>query len=529
MTDNVTGKKQDIATRLNEIAQEFIDFVNYEFADLNNYFSDKVNKNVVNLLNVEKPKVMVYGIYNSGKSTLINSLCKEEVAEMADRPMTDRISEYDRGDYYLVDSPGVDAPIQHEEVTENYINKCHIILYVISSKGLFEDRKNYEKLANLVVKDIPFIIVLNDRGYPGGKDWDEERKKREKYAHEEELKTIQYKIIQNLIKVSNNQSIADNYEVVVLNAKKAWTGVIKEKPKLYEASGVEFLDRRIGQMLNNDTSITALFRQPISNLKECLNEIEKMITQTMSGNSTDDFGKRLYTMERKKDNIVQDMRILVKQAVQNHLDELTNSYVSGDDYYEAIANAIFMDIEERYSAKLNELFVYVDKNFKELELNIDRVSNLIFDITGKLKSRSVGKMGDSATVDEEPEMEELNFSKETVSFWDFLKSRKKREKEKRERLEHEAKVRNEYAQYKVQEMIRKKQEARQLASSDLDILNIEFNAIVSSGLDEKYDDLISQIQQIEDISKQVKEDGERQMGKIREYRKAISVIENSMS
>lgn len=531
MTDNVTGKKQDIATILNEIAQEFIEFINYEFADLENYFLDKVNKNVVNLLNVEKPKVMVYGIYNSGKSTLINSLCKEEVAEMADRPMTDRISEYDRGDYWLVDSPGVDAPIQHEEVTENYINKCHIILYVISSKGLFEDRKNYERLANLIVKDIPFIIVLNDRGCPVGRDWDEERKKQEKYAHEEELRTIQYKIIQNLINVSNDQSIADKYEVVVLNAKKAWTGVIKGISKLYEASGVEFLDRRIGQLLDNDTSITALFKQPILNLKECLNEIEKMITQTMSGNSTDDFGKRLYTMERKKDNIIQDMRILVKQAVQNHLDELTNSYVSGDDYYEVIANAIFMDIESMYSAKLNELFLYVNNNFKELELNIgiDRVPNLIFDITGKLKSRSVGKMGASVTVDEEPEMEELNFSKEKASFWDLLKTRKKREKEKRERLEHEAKMRNEHAQYKAQEMIRKKQEARQLASSDLGILNIEFNAIVSSGLDEIYDDLISQIQQIEDINKQVKEDGERQMAKIREYRKAISAIENSMN
>ncbi len=530
MIDNVMGKKQDIAAMLSDIAQEFMKFLNYEFADLSNDFSVKINENIVNLLNIEKPKVMVYGIYNSGKSTLINSLCKEKVAEMADRPMTDRISEYDRGDYWLVDSPGVDAPIQHEEVTEDFINKCHIILYVISSKGLFEDRKNYENLANLIVKDIPFIIVLNDRGYPVGKDWDEERKKQEKYAHDEELKIIQYKIIQNLIKVSNNQSIADKYEVVVLNAKKAWTGVVKGIPKLYEASGVEFLDRRIVQLLNNDTSITALFKQPVSNLKECLNEIEKRVTETMSGNSIDNFGNRLVTLGEKKDNLLQEMKILVRQAVRSHLDELTNSYVIGDDYYEAIANAIFMDIEPMYSAKLNELFVYVDNNFKELELNIDRVPNLIFDITGKLKSRSAGKMGDGSTVDEESEMEEeLNFSKEKVSFWDFLKSRKKREKEKRERLEHEAKVRNEHAQYKVQEMIRKKQEARQLASSDLDILNIEFNAIVCSGLDEKYDDIISQIQQIEDISKQVKEDGERHMAKIREYRKAISVIENSMN
>ena len=97
---------------------------------------------------------------------------------MADRPMTDQISEYDRGDYYLVDSPGVDAPIAHEIVTEEFLNKCHIILFVISTKGLFEDRDNYIRLAKLIAKEIPFIIVLNDRGAAMKKEWSEEERKR---------------------------------------------------------------------------------------------------------------------------------------------------------------------------------------------------------------------------------------------------------------------------------------------------------------------------------------------------------------
>jgi hypothetical protein len=53
---------------------------------------------------------------------------------MADRPMTDQISQYDRGDYLLIDSPGVDAPIEHELVTEEFIDKCHIILFVSVQK-----------------------------------------------------------------------------------------------------------------------------------------------------------------------------------------------------------------------------------------------------------------------------------------------------------------------------------------------------------------------------------------------------------
>lgn len=166
MMESVFERKRDFTSRIKDTAEQFVQFTETEFSDIGAYFSEKVNENVIRLLNIDKPKVMVYGIYNSGKSTLINALCKEEVAEMADRPMTDRISEYDRGDYFLIDSPGVDAPIEHEMITEEHINRCHIILFVISSKGLFEDRTNYEKLSNLIKREIPFIIVLNDRGYP---------------------------------------------------------------------------------------------------------------------------------------------------------------------------------------------------------------------------------------------------------------------------------------------------------------------------------------------------------------------------
>lgn len=526
MSSENMHKKVDISSKLNELAKEFTEFVGVEFTDFSNYFFEKINENVIDLLDVEKPKVMVYGIYNSGKSTLINSLCKEEVAKTADRPMTDEISEYDRGDYFLVDSPGVDAPIQHELVTEEHINKCHIILFVISSKGLFEDRTNYDKLANLIKKEIPFVIVLNDRGCSIGKDWDDEKKKRAKFDHEQELKVIQYKIIKNLITASNDQKIVDKYEVIILNAKKAWIGVQKNKPQLYEASGVEFLDRRISQLLTSDAAVNAVFKQPVSNLKECLNEVEKMITQTMSGNTSDDFGIRLHTLERKKDNIMDDMRILTQQAVKSHLDELTNAYVEGDaNIFETIANTIFMDIDDRYSAKINELLVYVDHNFRDLNLYLDSISNLNFDLNGKIES----KLSVEGTPLEETPEHEADIPKEKTGFFDFLKSRKKREKEKQERLEKEAEIRNEQAQYKVQENIRKKQEARQLASSDLDILYREFNAIVNRGVDEKYDDLISQIQQIDCLNKQIKEDGERQMEQVRRFRKQISIIENTMN
>ena len=512
----------DLTTRLIKITDVFSEFVNMEFADFSAYFNDKLQTGVYDLLKGEKPKVMVYGIYNSGKSTLINALCKEVVAEMADKPMTDQITEYDRGDYYLVDSPGVDAPIQHEIVTEEYINKCHVILFVISSKGLFEDRTNYAKLVNLIRKDIPFVIVLNDRGCAIGRTMSDEQKKRAKFKHEEELKIIQYKIIENLIGESNDKNIANKYEVIILNAKKALKGVTEKKEQLYKNSGVEFLDRRINQLLASD-SFGAMYKQPISNLKECLNEAEKMITQTMSGNLSEDFGMRFPTLERKKDNILDDLKILTQQAVRNHLDELTNSYVNDEDIFETIVHTIYFDVDERYTAKLNELLVFVEHNFKDLNLRLDVNSNLMFESTGKKKSNII------MSSDEPLNEEEFKLPAEKHHFWDFLKSRKRREREKRERLQEEAELANRRSEYKVQEKIRKKQEARQFASSDLDMLLREFNSTVTQALAEKYDGIISQIQEIDCFNKQIKEAGERQMVQIRDLRKELSAIEDSIN
>lgn len=513
--------KEDYAMQLQNLANDIMEYVSNEFQDCYTFFSDEITEKVISLLDVEKPKIMVYGIYNSGKSTLINSLCRSEVAEIADRPMTDQITEYDRGEYYLVDSPGVDAPIQHEMVTEEHLSKCHIILFVISNKGMFEDRTNYAKLANLIGRDIPFVIVLNDRGFKLDKEWDDEKKKRVKFDHDQELKITQYKIIQNLIKSSNDKNIADKYEVIILNAKKAWDGVKKEKPQLIEASGIDFLEKRIDQLLSSEAGIGMMFKQPVMNLRIVMNDIEKIITQSMSGNNSEDFAMRIHTLERKKENIIEELKILVKQAVNSRLDELSISYSQGDsDVFESVANGIFMDIDGRYSAKLTELLAHVDHNFKELNLHFDNVSNLSFEVSEKegrvLKFEEETSNQNIAGIKSEPEKK---------GFFNFMKSRKKREKEKEQRLRREAELRNEQAQYKMQEMIRRKQEARQFASCDLDELYREFNMIVKQGIDEKFNDIISQIQEIDCMNKQVLESGKRQMAALREFRSRLNEIE----
>ena len=116
-------EKKGYAEIIEKIADDLLGFVSMEVPEECAYCVSQIDNTVKNLLDFDKPKVMVYGIYNSGKSTLINALMRQEVAEMADRPMTNQISEFDRNEYVLVDTPGIDAPIAHEMVTNEFLNK----------------------------------------------------------------------------------------------------------------------------------------------------------------------------------------------------------------------------------------------------------------------------------------------------------------------------------------------------------------------------------------------------------------------
>ena len=74
------------------------------------------------------PKVMVYGVYNAGKSTLINALAGKALARCDDIPTTDAVTAYSLGDIELLDTPGIDAPIEHEVISREQLEKSDVVV-----------------------------------------------------------------------------------------------------------------------------------------------------------------------------------------------------------------------------------------------------------------------------------------------------------------------------------------------------------------------------------------------------------------
>lgn len=284
MMEQVYGTTEDQIREVKSIARRFVGKTkNYQgfSQSFKTSVEEQVNKKVLGLLQEQKPKVLVYGIYNAGKSTLVNVLCGKEVAEVGDRPTTAKTQPYDAGKYILMDTPGIDAPIKHEMEADENMNNCHVILFVVSSKGGFESRKNYERMVEMIQRGLPFYIILNDRG---SATTDEQE-------HQRELESIQQKIITNLIQVSGDDHIDEKYEVITLNTKRAWTGIQKGKQILVEKSGIRALQLRLENLLQENGALQWL-STPLSTLKELLEKATDELQKQL--------GNQEYAERRKK-------------------------------------------------------------------------------------------------------------------------------------------------------------------------------------------------------------------------------------
>lgn len=284
MMEQAYGTTEDQIREVKSIARRFLGKTqNYQgfSKSFKTSVEEQVNKKVLGLLQEQKPKVLVYGIYNAGKSTLVNVLCGKEVAEVGDRPTTAKTQPYDAGKYILMDTPGIDAPIEHEMEADENMNNCHVILFVVSSKGGFESRKNYERMVEMIQRGLPFYIILNDRG---SATTDEQE-------HQRELESIQQKIITNLIQVSGDDHIDEKYEVITLNTKRAWTGIQKGKQILVEKSGIRALQLRLENLLRENGALQWL-STPLSTLKELLEKATDELQKQL--------GNQEYAERRKK-------------------------------------------------------------------------------------------------------------------------------------------------------------------------------------------------------------------------------------
>lgn len=187
---------------------------------------------------INQPVIMVYGVYNAGKSTLINAFLGQELAAVNDIPQTDCVDAYTMGDVTILDTPGIDAPIAHEKISREQLEKSDAVVFVLSSDGVLEERATYVEMKNILRAGKPMLIVINNKsGY-----------KPDSVAY----LTLHDKFIRNLYQhcEDDEQLLArlDKVPVHLVNAQAALKARLENKPELLKISRFPGLEKAVQRL-----------------------------------------------------------------------------------------------------------------------------------------------------------------------------------------------------------------------------------------------------------------------------------------
>lgn len=111
----------------------------------------------------ESPTIMFYGLYNAGKSTLINALCKQDIAKVGDVPTTASIQTVPWEGYTLIDTPGIDARDEHTRIAQKEIEQSDIVLFVMDNADTFDNAAVYQAIIEILGSSKALIVILNQK------------------------------------------------------------------------------------------------------------------------------------------------------------------------------------------------------------------------------------------------------------------------------------------------------------------------------------------------------------------------------
>jgi GTP-binding protein EngB required for normal cell division len=205
-------------------------YMQQSFSAIQNMFEDKKNKPDAN--------IMIYGVYNAGKSTLINALVGKEVAATGDIPLTDKVTEYSCRNYMILDTPGIDAPKEHENVTKEQLEKADAVVFVVNPLGVVEEAKTLAVLMDLFVNRKKVFLVFNEKNQLTETDFIQ-------------LKNQTRERLQELADEHHLKNILKDIPIIKINAQMALMGKLKDKEKLVEISGYSEFEKQLDEFITN--------------------------------------------------------------------------------------------------------------------------------------------------------------------------------------------------------------------------------------------------------------------------------------
>lgn len=273
-------------------------------------------------LNTKQPSIMFNGLYSSGKSSTINALIGKIVAKEGRNPTTDRVARYQWQGFDIDDTPGVDAPPEHEKVTQQQLEQSDLVLFVVSASAALDDQHTYSSILRLVSQQRKVMLVVNWR--------------RDTPTIEQQIATND-SLRQQLQKQALAMGLSDR-EVLAqvpihwINAKMGFQGKSEHKPQLLKASGLPAFEQALQHFINK-TDQNQQERRLAANLVGLVREAQKSLQLRMDAMGTSGYQRMANRLQEEQSRIRGQLQQLIRRQRTSLASDYTQLAQSGSDVH----------------------------------------------------------------------------------------------------------------------------------------------------------------------------------------------------
>lgn len=330
---------------------------------------DNIYRKITNDL---RPKIMVYGIYNAGKSSVINALLRKQVARVRDVPTTDSVDVYDWNGYEIADTPGVNAPIEHERITLERLKQTDVVLFVISNMGSHDKAYNYECMRDIDAAGKQIIVILNDKqGDLLNEEGSPERNG---------LREIAAKVRANI----KDLGIKQDCKIVFVNAEVAQQAEEEEDAEnariLREISNMDELERVIFSELKKSNDFVVL-RNAVTELEKALENIIDKLSKEDDSQGMQQLNEILNLLREQKIGLRKNMQAYIERRAGRLATTLPDMIWDNREEQDKIGQVIQTEAQKICEDAQKQL----DYSLGEIQDTIDIEMNRLADEVNELK------------------------------------------------------------------------------------------------------------------------------------------------